>query len=39
MTDFAVWAPLPQRVGVVIDGTRHPMTRDTGGWWRAAISC
>lgn len=39
MTDFAVWAPLPQRVGVVIDGTRHPMTRDAGGWWRAAIGC
>lgn len=39
MTDheFAVWAPLPQRVRLDVDGTAHPMTRDEDGWWRATV--
>lgn len=39
MTDheFTVWAPLPQRVRLDVDGTAHPMTRDEGGWWRATV--
>jgi maltooligosyltrehalose trehalohydrolase len=28
-----VWAPLPTRVVAQIDGVRHPMTREGGGWW------
>ena len=31
---IAVWAPKPERVRVVVDGTVHEMTRD-GEWWRA----
>lgn len=39
MTDheFAVWAPLPQRVRLDVEGTAHPMTRDEHGWWRATV--
>lgn len=39
MTDheFAVWAPLPQRVRLDVDGTAHPMTRDEHGWWHATV--
>ncbi len=29
----SVWAPLPGRVTLVIDGTRHPMSRSADGWW------
>ncbi|TFV53159.1 malto-oligosyltrehalose trehalohydrolase [Blastococcus sp. TF02A_35] len=35
--EFAVWAPLPQRVRVQVDGTVHDMRRDDGGWWRAEV--
>src|SRR5690606_2340507 len=28
-----VWAPRPEQVRVVVDGTIHPMTRVDGGWW------
>ena len=35
--EFAVWAPLPERVRVQVDGTVHDMTRDDGGWWRAEV--
>ncbi|WP_299562550.1 malto-oligosyltrehalose trehalohydrolase [uncultured Mycolicibacterium sp.] len=35
--EFAVWAPLPERVRLDVDGTRHPMTRGDDGWWRAAV--
>ena len=34
--DFTVWAPLRQRVRVVVDGTEHEMTQ-TGGWWCATV--
>lgn len=29
-----VWAPTPERVDLVIDGTEVPMTRTEEGWWR-----
>ncbi|MGY2082543.1 malto-oligosyltrehalose trehalohydrolase [Blastococcus sp. SYSU DS0539] len=35
--EFAVWAPLPERVRVQVDGTVHDMRADDGGWWRAEI--
>jgi maltooligosyltrehalose trehalohydrolase len=34
---FAVWAPLPERVQLDVDGTLHPMTRGDDGWWRAEV--
>jgi maltooligosyltrehalose trehalohydrolase len=39
MTDheFAVWAPLPDRVQLDVDGTRYPMTRSDDGWWRTTV--
>ena len=33
MSAARVWAPIPRRVDVVIDGVRHPMTRGEDGWW------
>jgi maltooligosyltrehalose trehalohydrolase len=36
-TEFEVWAPLPERVRVLVDGSTHPMTRDGAGWWRAEV--
>jgi len=36
--EFAVWAPLPERVRVQVDGTPHDMQRDDGGWWRAEVA-
>ena len=35
--EFAVWAPLPERVRLQVDGAVHDMTRDDGGWWRAEV--
>src|SRR5690349_9879414 len=37
MTEFAVWAPRPERVRLDVDGTLHPMTRSDGDWWRADV--
>jgi maltooligosyltrehalose trehalohydrolase len=37
VTDFSVWAPLRDRVRVLVDGSPHPMTRGSGGWWRADV--
>ena len=37
MTEFAVWAPRPERVRLDVDGTLHPMTRSDDGWWRADV--
>ncbi|MPQ96796.1 malto-oligosyltrehalose trehalohydrolase [Modestobacter sp. I12A-02628] len=34
---FDVWAPIPTRVRVLVDGTPHEMQRDEGGWWRATV--
>ncbi|MGY1736842.1 malto-oligosyltrehalose trehalohydrolase [Geodermatophilus sp. SYSU D00684] len=33
--EFAVWAPVPERVRLQVDGTVHDMRRDDDGWWRA----
>src|SRR5437764_529276 len=35
--EFSVWAPLPERVRVQVDGTLHDMSRDDEGWWRAEV--
>ncbi|WP_127782526.1 malto-oligosyltrehalose trehalohydrolase [Rhodococcus sp. X156] len=35
---FDVWAPTPQSVRVVVDGTEHPMQRDDDGWWHADVA-
>ena len=35
MTEFRVWAPRATRMTLQLDGTRHPMTADGGGWWTA----
>ena len=34
---FSVWAPLPERVRLQVDGAVHDMRRDDGGWWRAEL--
>jgi maltooligosyltrehalose trehalohydrolase len=35
--EFAVWAPLPRRVRLQVDGAVHDMRRDDGGWWRVSV--
>ncbi|MDP9165832.1 MAG: malto-oligosyltrehalose trehalohydrolase, partial [Actinomycetota bacterium] len=35
--EFTVWAPLPERVQLDVDGVRHPMTGSDDGWWRAVV--
>ncbi len=37
MAEFAVWAPIPDRVRVDVDGTLHEMTRSDDGWWRTEV--
>lgn len=37
MPEFAVWAPLPERVRLDVAGSLHPMTRGDDGWWRAEV--
>ena len=37
MTEFAVWAPLPDGVRLDLDGTEYPMRRADDGWWRADV--
>ncbi|GAB4079741.1 malto-oligosyltrehalose trehalohydrolase [Modestobacter muralis] len=32
--EFSVWAPLPERVRLSLDGQVHDMQRDDAGWWR-----
>jgi maltooligosyltrehalose trehalohydrolase len=36
--EFAVWAPVPERVRVQVDGAVHDMRRDDDGWWRAEVA-
>ncbi|GAA4754443.1 malto-oligosyltrehalose trehalohydrolase [Modestobacter marinus] len=36
--DFAVWAPLPERVRLQVDGGVHDMQRDDAGWWHATVA-
>ncbi len=35
--EFAVWAPLPQRVRLQVEGAVHDMQREDDGWWRASV--
>jgi maltooligosyltrehalose trehalohydrolase len=35
--EFSVWAPLPKRVRLQVDGAVHDMRRDDDGWWRAEV--
>jgi maltooligosyltrehalose trehalohydrolase len=35
--DFSVWAPLPERVRLQVDGEVHDMQRDDAGWWRTSV--
>jgi maltooligosyltrehalose trehalohydrolase len=37
MTEFAVWAPRPERVRLDVDGTLHEMSRGDDDWWRADV--
>ena len=37
MSSFAVWAPDPTNVEVLLDGECHPMVRDVHGWWRCTV--
>jgi maltooligosyltrehalose trehalohydrolase len=37
MTDFAVWAPIPERVRLDVNGALHQMRRNDDGWWRATV--
>lgn len=39
MAEFTVWAPIPDRVRVDVDGTLHDMVRSADGWWRADVAC
>ncbi|KHO26795.1 malto-oligosyltrehalose trehalohydrolase [Mycolicibacterium setense] len=39
MTEFSVWAPLPDRVRLDVDGTLLDMTPSADGWWRTEVSC
>ncbi|MBU8811589.1 malto-oligosyltrehalose trehalohydrolase [Mycolicibacterium goodii] len=39
MTEFAVWAPLPDVVRLDVEGTLHDMTRSDDGWWRTEVTC
>lgn len=36
MTDFRVWAPRATRMALQLDGQRHPMMSEPGGWWHAS---
>jgi maltooligosyltrehalose trehalohydrolase len=37
LTDFSVWAPIPEKVQLDVEGTLHPMTRSDDGWWRTRV--
>jgi maltooligosyltrehalose trehalohydrolase len=32
---FELWAPAPESVTLLLDGERHPMSRQDDGWWAA----
>ncbi|MFN2522163.1 MAG: malto-oligosyltrehalose trehalohydrolase [Mycobacteriales bacterium] len=38
MTAYAVWAPKPEQVEVLVEGRLHPMIRDDSGWWRTTVA-
>ncbi|MDR5700500.1 malto-oligosyltrehalose trehalohydrolase [Agromyces aerolatus] len=33
MTEFRVWAPRATRMTLQLDGARHPLAEEPGGWW------
>ncbi|MBW4096056.1 MAG: malto-oligosyltrehalose trehalohydrolase, partial [Acidobacteria bacterium] len=33
--DFDVWAPLANKVTLVLAGEKHPLRAEDGGWWRS----
>src|SRR4051794_6476621 len=35
--EFSVWAPVPERVRLQVDGEVHDMRRDGTGFWRATV--
>lgn len=35
--NYRVWAPYPENVRLVRNGETHPMNREGGGWWSAAL--
>jgi len=35
--EFAVWAPIPDRVQLDVEGRLYPMARAADGWWRATV--
>jgi malto-oligosyltrehalose trehalohydrolase len=37
VTGVRVWAPRAERVGVVVEGERHPMVPEPGGWWSGPV--
>ncbi len=37
MTEFAVWAPKPEKVRLDVDGEVFAMTRGRDGWWRTTV--
>jgi maltooligosyltrehalose trehalohydrolase len=39
MAEFAVWAPIPERMRIDVEGVLHPMNRGEDGWWRADVAC
>ncbi|HTV62683.1 MAG TPA: malto-oligosyltrehalose trehalohydrolase [Verrucomicrobiae bacterium] len=34
---FRVWAPLPQKVELYLNGNKFPMTRDDNDWWSTEV--
>ena len=38
MHTFRVWALLPKKVEIQVDGVRHVMAAEPSGWWHAEIS-
>ncbi|MGA8111682.1 MAG: malto-oligosyltrehalose trehalohydrolase, partial [Acidobacteriaceae bacterium] len=37
MYRFRLWAPNAKHVRVQVDGVRHPLRQDSGGWWQAEV--
>jgi maltooligosyltrehalose trehalohydrolase len=38
MKTFRVWAPLPKKIELQLNGKIFPMTREENGWWSVEIS-
>ena len=37
MHEFRVWAPKAKQVEVLVDGSKHALNTDEGGWWYAEV--